>query len=242
MKNGTRKAIVALILALACLAAFCACGNETPAGTTAATTAAPEPKTDEITTAEEVTEEITTAEITTAEVTTEEITTEEVTAADTRTEFTVELRWHLGYVGSNSNSSWADKINPGGNYYSFTEVFTVPSAGTTITFIDDNTNSNGDTNFASAAAYVISSWKQDTSGNWVIDLEGTNLNGSLADYTDENGARIYTYTTEKDNENLRLTFRSGEKADFTPAAYPVVTAKGNAAPIANVEPMFGIFE
>ena len=222
-----RKVLIALILALACVASLCACGGDKPAGTTANTTAAPEPKTDEITTAEEVTEEIT---------------TEEATTEDTRTEFVVELRWHLGYVGSSSNSSWADKINPGGSYYSFTEVFTVPAAGTTITFIDDNTNSNGDTNFASGAAYVISSWKQDTSGNWVIDLEGTNLTGQTVDYTDENGARIYTYTTEKDNENLRLTFRSGEKADFTPEAYPTVTAKGNAAPITNVEPTFGIFE
>ena len=237
-----RKVLIALILALACVASLCACGNDTPAGTTANTTAAPEPKTDEITTAEQVTEEITTAEVTTAEITTEEITTEEATTEDTRTEFVVELRWHLGYVGSYSNSSWADKINPGGSYYSFTEVFTVPAAGTTITFIDDNTNSNGDTNFASGAAYVISSWKQDTSGNWVIDLEGTNLTGQTVDYADENGARIYTYTTEKDNENLRLTFRSGEKADFTPDAYPVVTAKGYSAPVANVEPTFGIFE
>lgn len=237
-----RKVLIALILTLACVASLCACGNSTPAGTTANTTAAPEPKTDEITTAEQVTEEITTAEVTTAEVTTEEVTTEEVTTEDTRTEFVFELRWHLGYVGSYSNSSWADKINPGGNYYSFTEVFTVPSAGTTITFIDDNTNSNGDTYYASAAAYVFSSWKQDTSGNWVIDLEGTNLTGGTADFYDENGARVYTYTTEKDNENLRITFRSGEQAEFTPAAYPTISAKGNAAPIANVEPTFGIFE
>ncbi len=237
MKNKNGKVLVALILAIACIASISACGSGTPAGTTASTTAAEDPATQEITTAED-----TTAEVTTEEITTEEITTEEATTPDTRTEFVVELRWHLGYVGSYTNSNWTDKINPTGNYYSFSEIFTVPAAGTTITFIDDNTNSNGDTNYASAAAYVFSSWKQDTSGNWVIDLDGNNLNGNVADYVDENGARIFTYTTEKDNENLRITFRSGETANFTPAAYPTMTAKGISAPVTNVETTFGIFE
>ena len=246
MKNKNGKVLVALILAIACIASISACGKGTPTGTTASTTAN-NPSTEDITTAEAATEEvttegITTEEITTEEITTEEITTEEATTEDARTEFVVELRWHLGYVGSYSNSNWADKINPTGSYYSFSEIFTVPSAGTTITFIDDNTNSNGDTNYASAAAYVFSSWKQDTSGKWVIDLDGTNLNGTVADYTSENGARIYTYTTEKDNENLRITFRSGETASFTPAAYPTMTAKGSTAPLTNVETSFGIFD
>jgi hypothetical protein len=120
-------------------------------------------------------------------------------------------------------------LNTSGTYYSYSEIINLGPKGSTITFADDNTNSNGDTNFASAAAYVFSSWKND-GGAWVVDTAGYNANGTMAAYVDANGARTYTYTSTKDNECIRLCFRSGQSSSFTPAAFPVITVKSTAAP------------
>ena len=178
---------------------------------------------DATTEAEETTEAATEPEATTAP----EVTTE---APAVLQDYVVDVKWSLGYVGSSSNSSWKEKLNPSGTYYSYSEVINLGPAGSTITFTDDNTNSNGDGNFASAAAYVFSSWKK-SNGVWVIDTAGYNADGSTANYTDDNGARIYTYTSEKDNECIRLCFRSGQSGSFTPAAYPVVTVNSTKQPV-----------
>ena len=108
--------------------------------------------------------DVTTDAATEPEATTEaEATTkapEETTAAPTNEmkDYVVTPEWKLGYVGSSSNSSWSEKLNPTGGLYSYSEVINLGPAGSTITFTDDNTNANGDGNFASAAAYVFSSW------------------------------------------------------------------------------------
>ncbi len=182
------------------------------------------------TTAPEVTEadETTAAEVTTApEATTEaEVTT---SAPAEMKDYVVNPEWNLGYVGSDTNSSWKEKLNKTGGMYSYSEVINLGPAGSTITFTDDNTNSNGDTKFASASAYVFSSWKKEN-GVWVIDLNGYKANGTYAEYTEANGARTYTYTSEKDGECIRLCFRSGQSTSFTPAAYPEVIVKSTNAP------------
>ena len=157
-------------------------------------------------------------------------TTEESSSADADAvqTFPVQLKWKLGYVGSSTHSSWKNTLNPSGTYYSYSEIFRVPLAGSIVSFTDDNKNSNGDTNFASAAAYVFSSWKQNSPGVWIIDLDSYNASGSDAVYTDKNGARTYTYTTTKDNEYIRISFRSGQTSSFVPAEFPTVTVTGKA--------------
>ena len=170
-----------------------------------------------------------------------EITTspaEATTSSSVNADEPVALRWHLGYVGSASHSTYTNKLNPTGGMYSFSEIFTVPKAGSTVSFTDDNTNSNGDSNFASAAAYVFSSWKEESPGVWVIDTDGYNVNGTEAEYTDAGGARTYTYTTTKDNENIRISFRSGQSASFVPSVYPAVTVTGGEPAHAVSDPAF----
>lgn len=162
-----------------------------------------------------------------------EETKKETDTADTSkpvTEKTLSLKWNLGYVASSTHASKPNQIvsGSGGGYYSYTDVFTVDKAGTTLTFTDNNTNSNGDAKFASASAYVVSSWKQEGS-EWVIDLDGANYAGSNTTLSDilvsySNGTVTYSYTTTLDNENLRLCFRSGQSTAFTPTAFPTVTA------------------
>ena len=230
MKNAVIIRLIASALLLAMLSAsFVAC---TPAGGGEETTAdAPIDTTapEATTSAEETTE----AEVTTeAEATTEaEVTTE---APAVMQDHVVKLEWHLGYVGSDTNSSWKEKLNKTGGQYSYSEVINLGPAGSTVTFTDDNTNSNGDKNFASAAAYVFSSWKKE-SGVWVIDLAGYKANGTMAEYTDADGARTYTYTSEKDNECIRLCFRSGQSSTFTPAVYPEVVVKSTKAPVVELD-------
>ena len=231
MKRNNFIRIVAMALMLAMMSASAvACFAPTgDAGTTAPSDPTEAP---EVTSAPDVTEapeaEETTDAATEPEATTEaEVTTE---APAVLQDYVVDVKWNLGYVGSSTNSSWNEKLNPSGTYYSYSEVINLGPAGSTITFTDDNTNSNGDSNFASAAAYVFSSWKN-SNGVWVIDTAGYKADGSGAEHVDANGARTYTYTSEKDNECIRLCFRSGQSASFTPAAYPEVKVTSYKKPV-----------
>ncbi|MBR7099457.1 MAG: SGNH/GDSL hydrolase family protein [Clostridia bacterium] len=135
------------------------------------------------------------------------------------------LDWSMGYVKSDTGAI----VSTANSAYSYTEVFTIPKAGTTVTFVDNNTNANGDTGFASGGALVVSSWSKDPSGGWVFDAEGANYvgtGGTLSDILVSNADRTvtYSYTTSIDHENLRLCFRSGQTSTFTPAVFPTVTA------------------
>ncbi|MBR6726705.1 MAG: SGNH/GDSL hydrolase family protein, partial [Clostridia bacterium] len=61
-------------------------------------------------------------------------------------------------------------------------------------------------------------------------IAGSNGNlESLVEYEMQDGALAYSYTTYLDNEHLRICFRSGQKASFTPAAYPAVYAQHTGA-------------
>ena len=143
----------------------------------------------------------------------------------------LDLKWNLGYVASSTHGTKPNQLvtGSGGGNYSYTDVFTVEKAGTTITFVDDNLNSNADLKFASSSAYVISSWKKQ-GDEWTLDLDGANYAGSstmtsdvLVSYKD--GVATYSYTTTLDKESLRLCFRSGQTSSFTPASYPKVISE-----------------
>lgn len=132
---------------------------------------------------------------------------------------TVQTTWSKGYVGSSTNTNWAGKINTGANSYSYSDIIIVEKAGTTLTFSDTASG------YASASAYVISFWKK-VDGEWVIDTEheqyaGAGGNGSSVE--GKSGDTVtYTYTTQSDNECIRLCYRSEQTDDFTPE-FPTVT-------------------
>ena len=229
------RGILSVLLAVACVIPLAGCGGGgTPDTTSGAGTEAPGPDTQvpDSSSAEPATSAPAATTSKPDGTSAPAVTTaapEATTDAEGRSDYPVEgLTWSLGYVGSSTHSSWKNTLNPTGAYYSVSAIFTVPAAGSTVTFTDDNTNSNGDSNFASAAAYVFSSWKDSGSGNWVIDLDGYNASGTDVSYTDAGGARTYTYTTKKDNESLRISFRSGESTSFVPSKYPTVTVTGKA--------------
>ena len=138
----------------------------------------------------------------------------------------LDLAWHYGYVASATHSTTPNQLVENGEKYSYSDVFTVRHAGTTVTFMDDNTNSNGDQMFASKNCFVFSSWIKEGE-EWVLDRYGFNYAGDTS--TDSpivavsmGGKILYSYTTSVDNENIRVCFRSGQTASFTPASYPTV--------------------
>lgn len=244
-----KKHLLLLALLLMSALLFCACMEDTegtPAASTKgeATVAPSSATTEKATEPSETTGDATTEPTTSATEpgttepstsTTEPSTTEpntstnEPSTTEPSTEETVlELKWNLGYVGSSTNTSHKNELFPTGGSYSYTDVFTVAKAGTTITFCDSNTNDGGDGKYASAAAYVVSSWKK-VNNEWVLDLDGANYPGSASSLSKilvsyENGVVTYSYTTSIDNENLRLCYRSGQKPSTT-VLHPTVTAQ-----------------
>lgn len=216
-----KKQWLALLLCLVLLASS-ACtsaqnGGGTEAGTTAAPTEAPTAAPTEAPT------EAPTAAPTQAE----------TKPADPTAPTVLDVVWNFGYVGSATHSTQANKLVPRGGYYSYTDVIVLEKAGTRITFRDDNSHSNGDSAFASGNAYVISSWHKSGSG-WVLDLDGANYAGTGNGASDVartgSGYVEYSYVSSKDNEGIRLCYRSGQTATFTPDVWPKVTVQYTGEP------------
>ena len=136
----------------------------------------------------------------------------------------IKIVWNRGFVGSDVVSTGQFYEVVSSDKYSYTDVFTVPKAGTKVSFTVASDVA------APSAVFAISSWNN-VMGRWVIDKEGTNLRGTGATAslisTVNNGKVTYTYITSKDNENLRLCYRSGQTAASTPT-FPEVTFTENA--------------
>ena len=125
-------------------------------------------------------------------------------SAETYEEKTVDVNWNFGYVGSSTNSSWANKLNPTGGAYSYSDVIDMGPAGSTISFADEASG------YASAAAYVFSFWKMN-GAEYELDLEANNIPGYSI-----TASRAYEFVTTEDNQAIRITYRSEQKADYVP--------------------------
>lgn len=220
--------VLALCLLLPTLAA-CADGTGSPADTTPADTTPADTTPADTTLADTTPADTTPADTTPADTTPAATTTPEVPSEPVE----IAVNWHLGYVGSSTHSTHAYKINATGGKYSYSDVIVIERAGTEISFTDDNTNSGGDTYFASDAAFVISSWTAQGSG-WVIDRDGINIAGSTDSSSgivySSGGAITYKYVTDRDNECIRLCYRSGQTSSFTPRVYPKVYMRTGVSP------------
>jgi hypothetical protein len=109
------------------------------------------------------------------------------------------FKWFPGYVGSLYNDIYyINEIRPYYTTYSYTGIITVPKAGTTISFTDNTFP------FADATVWVVSSWNA-AGKTWTLDTSGANFSvNDAAILADANGLNTYTYTTERDNEHIRL--------------------------------------
>lgn len=129
--------------------------------------------------------------------------------------------WNYGYVGSSHNAYGnANRISNGtiGGSYRYTDILTVPKAGTTISWSDTNDKR------VSSNAYIISSWKQE-GAEWILDPDGTNIEGistkntGIVTYDSTTKVTTYSYTTYKDNEHLRLGCYGTAGSDVCPTVY-----------------------
>ncbi len=119
-----------------------------------------------------------------------------------------DLAWHDGYVGSQYHDSQAFNVtSPSNQVYDYSDVFTVPKAGTTVYFFDQDFTDHDGSKYASTSVMTVSHWKQQGSG-WVFDKTKEYLNGcDVYNIFMTEDYRLYSYTTTEDNENLRLCLR-----------------------------------
>lgn len=142
------------------------------------------------------------------------------------------LEWNYGYVGSTSHSSKKNQISQGSDLYLYSEVFTVPKAGTTVYLYDDNSVDRSNGSYASSNAAIFSHWKKQGSA-WVIDTSKPSIDGGVATRAQVGTYAQYSYTTTEDNENLRLCYRGALK-DYSLSIKPY---KVYLAAPANLDPV-----
>ena len=116
----------------------------------------------------------------------------------------IQVKWNNGYAVISPNNPYGFKdVYAASGEFSTTDVFTVPKAGTQLSWIDDTAS------FATNSVLVVSNWKQQ-GGEWVLDYDAPMFVGS-GDAEKKSSIEIvssdkvkYTYITTYDNENLRL--------------------------------------
>ncbi len=118
------------------------------------------------------------------------------------------LKWYDGYIGSQYHDSKAFEItSPTNADYDYSDVFTVPKAGTTVYFFDQTFTDFDGSKYASTSVMTLSHWKKEGE-NWVFDKSKEYLNGcDVYNVLMTENYRLYAYTTTEDNENLRLCMR-----------------------------------
>lgn len=147
---------------------------------------------------------------------------------DSTAPHSLKLTWNQGYIGAYNHSDAPWGIVEGEPYYSYTDIFCIEKAGTTICFLDDDSTSGGNSGRAQSDVLVLSTWVE-KDGEWVIDRLGANYAGSTPSRSDivsyQGDGVLYTYTTTNDNEYLRLCYHSGQTASFTPNNFVEVIAQ-----------------
>ena len=148
-----------------------------------------------------------------------------VTAAEKKQ---IEVKWNQGWAvisPANCYDAQFDEDYEAASGFASTDVFTVPKAGTKITWTDPASE------FAANSVLVVSSWKQEN-GAWVLDRDGAMIVGAGGNSdrpssveSVSSGKVNYTYTTSVDNENLRLCVKEADASSI------VVYAEETSAPI-----------
>ena len=123
-----------------------------------------------------------------------------------------DLQWHDGYVGSQYHDSQKYNVtSPSNKDYEYSDVFTVPKAGTTVYFFDQTFEDFDGSKYASTSVMTVSHWEKSGS-NWVFDKSKEYLTGcDVYNILLTDDYRMYAYTTKEDNENIRLCMRYAPK-------------------------------
>lgn len=163
--------------------------------------------------------------VNTTEATTEATTTAVQTTALPPIEYgvkTLDVTWNRGYVAAPWNKNANAIIMENADGFSYSDVITVPHAGTKIIFRDDDPITLTD-NYQ----LNISLWNE-VDGKWEMAPESKYFYGTKAVASAiskyENKGIVYTYVTAKNWENIRLCYASGATATNIPK-YPTVTSE-----------------
>ncbi len=147
----------------------------------------------------------------------------------------LDVKWNRGYIGSQYHATRRFQIAASsGSTYSYTDVITVPKAGTTVYFFDQTFTDYSGGMYASTSALSVSHWKK-VGASWAFDQKKPYLNACECPNAElDEYYRTYYYTTTEDNENIRLCFLSAPKYSGEDPLYP---------PVYIVEPSdFGVTE
>lgn len=140
--------------------------------------------------------------------------------AEGSTKTEIDVKWNDGYVGSNVNKNYKNKISNGSTIYRYTDVIAVPKAGTKISFVDQRQNPGTDSTSTSNSAYIFSEWNK---AGTEIELSGTNVQGTYnyasVGQIPENGGMRYEFVTDKDNQYIRLCYRHEGNGSALPKVY-----------------------
>lgn len=154
-----------------------------------------------------------------------------------------DVNWYYGYVGSRFNTSYTNKIYPNANRtHVYSDIITIPKAGTTVYFFDDASKDQAGTAYISGEEYyVFSTWIK-SNNEWVIDTVDTDYKNiaanvmSQAKLLDGGGnvsGMMYYYTTVYDNQSIRLSYRAGVMNDcsISPSPYNVLLVENGIMPL-----------
>ncbi len=158
--------------------------------------------------------------------------------ADGKTELPVE--WHMGYIGAATNSNAKNDLKDGGGggTYYYTDVITIPKAGTKISFTLDK-------NYPYNNIWLFSEWKQSGS-NWIFDPAGANVattfeNGkdiSKIDFVGQkyvNGKMEYSFISDHDNQSIRICTRTQANSTGPKVYQETTTEPSTKAQLAALE-------
>ena len=123
-----------------------------------------------------------------------------------------DLQWSDGYVGSQYHDTQKYNVtSPSNQVYDYSDVFTVPKAGTTVYFFDQTFEDHDASKYASTSVMTVSHWTK--KGNaWTFDKTREYLTGcDVYNILLTDDYRMYAYTTKEDNENIRLCLRYAPK-------------------------------
>lgn len=141
----------------------------------------------------------------------------------------IAVTWNVGYVGSKTNSNVKNGIQAGSANWIYSDVITIPTAGTKLSF--DLT-----AGYPTTSVWLFSEWKK-TGDAWVFDETGAHISGvSNREFIGQHptaGGLSYEYITDHDNQSIRICL---QKTAGNPKVYTEATTdKSTKQQLADIE-------
>ncbi len=123
----------------------------------------------------------------------------------------VDVEWEMGYVGSKTHKTQANKIYAGTLYAHNTVPFLLKK-GETVSFVASGFQTNS-SNAAIFSFWTLTDGADPTKIDSFTFADSIGANEVTAEVLAGQGCQIVTYTSTKDNEKIRLCYASGQQKD-----------------------------